>query len=55
MGQGEAHTVKNNDTPGKFLSQGIPMWIIKALALTIQKVLAKLKFSKNGSRSEGKT
>ena len=23
MGQGEAHRVKNNDTPGKYLSQGI--------------------------------
>ena len=30
------------------------MWKIKALALTVQKLLAKLKFSKNGSNSNVK-
>ena len=31
------HSVKNNGTHGKFLSQGILMWNIKALALTVKK------------------
>ena len=34
MSQGE----KNNDTHGKVLSQGIFMWTIKALALTVEKL-----------------
>ena len=34
-------------------SQGILMWNMKALALTVQKLLARLKFSKNGSNSKG--
>ena len=46
--QGQGHRVKNNCTNGKVLSQGILMRNIKALALTVQKLLAKLKFSKNG-------
>ena len=35
MGQtpSQGHMVKNNGTQGKFLSQGIFMWNIKALAL----------------------
>ena len=44
MGQG--HSVKNNGTHGKVLSQGIFMWNIKALALTVQKLLARLKFQR---------
>ena len=55
--QGQGHRVKNNDTYGKVLSPGILMWNIKALALTVQKLLAKLKFSKIGltpkPRSQG--
>ena len=43
--------LKNNGTHGKVLSQGILMWNIKALALTVQKVLARLKFSKNGYKN----
>ena len=56
--QGQGHRVKHNGTLGKVLSQEILMWNIKALALTVQKLLARLKFSKNGSnykvRSQGK-
>ena len=32
-------------------SQGIFIWNIKALSLTVQKLLARLQFSKNGSNS----
>ena len=39
---------KNNGTHGKVLSQGILMWNIKALTLTVQKLLAKLKFQRGG-------
>ena len=42
--QGQGHRVKNNGTHGKVLSQGILMWNIKALAFTVQKLLARLKF-----------
>ena len=55
--QGLGHRVKYNGTLGKVLSQGILMWNIKALALTVQKLLARVKFSKNNgsrSRSQGK-
>ena len=45
---GQCHRVKNNGTHWKVLSQGILMWNIKALALTVQKLLARLKISKNG-------
>ena len=48
--QDQGHSVKNNSTHGKVLSQGILMWNVKALALTVQKLLARLKFSKNGRR-----
>ena len=40
--------VKNNGTHGKVLSQGIFMWNIRALALTIQKLLTRLKFQRGG-------
>ena len=52
--QGQGHCVKNNGTHGKVLSQGILTWNIKALALNVQKLLARLKFSKNGSNSKVK-
>ena len=52
--QGQGHGVKKNGTHGKVLSQGILMGNIKALALTVQKLLARLKFSKNGSYSKVK-
>ena len=45
---GQCHTVKNNGTHGKVLSQGIFMCNIKALALTVQKLLARLKFQRGG-------
>ena len=41
--QGQGHSVKNNGTHGKDLSQRIIMWNIKAIALTVQKLLARLK------------
>ena len=37
---------KNNGTHVKVLSQRIFMWNIKALALTVQKLLARLVFKK---------
>ena len=52
--QGQGHRVKNNGTHWKVLSQGILMWNIKALALTVQNLLAMSKFSKNGSNSKVK-
>ena len=42
--QAQGHSVKNNGTHRKVLSQGILMWNIKTLALTVQKLLARLKF-----------
>ena len=36
------------------LSQEIFLWNIKALALTVQKLSVRLKFSKNGSDSKVK-
>ena len=55
--QGQGHGVKNNGTHFKVLSQGILMWNIKALVITVQRFLASLKFSKKGqttrSRSHG--
>ena len=44
--QDQGHRVKNNSTHKKVLSQWILMWNIKALALTVQKLLAKLKFQR---------
>ena len=49
---GQGHMVKNNGINGKVLSQGILMEIIKAQELTVQKLFARLKFSKNGSNSK---
>ena len=46
--QGQGHNVKNNGTHGKVISQGIFMWNIQGLALTVQKLLAKLKFHRGG-------
>ena len=46
--------VKRLRTYKKISSQGIFMWNIKALALTIQKLLARLKFSKSRSNSKVK-
>ena len=40
---------KNNGTHEEVLLQGILMWNFKALALIVQKLLARLKFSQNGS------
>ena len=36
--QGQGHRVKINGTHGKVLSQGILLWYIKALALTVEKL-----------------
>ena len=45
--QGEGHKIKkNNGTHGKVLSQGIFILNIKALALTVQRLLARLQFLK---------
>ena len=46
--QGQGHRVNNNGIYGKVLSPGILMWNIKALALTVQKLLARLNFSNIG-------
>ena len=46
--------VKNVGMRGKVLSQEILVWNIKALVLTVQKVLARLKFSKNRPNSKVK-
>ena len=51
---GQGHKVKNNGTQGKVLSQGILKRNIKALALTVQKLLARLKFQRGG-QNEGMT
>ena len=46
--------VKRLSTYKNISSQGIFMWNIKALALTIQRFLETLKFLKNGSNSKVK-
>ena len=46
--------VKRFSTNKKILSQGIFMWNMKTLALTVQKLLARLKFSKSKSNSKVK-
>ena len=46
--------VNRFSTNKKILSLGTFIRNIKALALTVQKLLAKLKFSKNGSNSKVK-
>ena len=52
--QGQGHRVKNNNTHEKVLSRGIFLWNIKALELIVKKLLARLKFSKNGLNSKVK-
>ena len=49
---GQGHKDKYLDTSKKILSQEILMCNMKSLALTVQKLLARLKFSKNGSNSK---
>ena len=39
---------QNNGINGRVLEQGILMWNIKAVALTVQKLLARLKFQRGG-------
>ena len=48
--EGHGHRIKNNGTYGKVLSQGIFLLNIKALALTVQKLSARFKFSKMDER-----
>ena len=52
--KGQGHRVRNNGTHGKVLSLGSLMWNINDLALTAQKLLARLMFSKNKSNSKVK-
>ena len=56
--QDQGHRYKNNGTLEKLLSQGITMRNIKALALTVHKLVARLNFTKMGQtprlRSQGK-
>ena len=52
--QGKGHKVKIGGTHEKALSHRIFMQNIKALALSVQKLLARLMFSKNGSNSKVK-
>ena len=51
---GQSHKDKYLDTSRKILSQEMLMCIMKALALTVQNLLARLKFSKNESNSKVK-
>ena len=51
---GEGHKDKYLNTSRKILSQERLTCNIKALALTVQKLLARLKFSKNRSNSKVK-
>ena len=44
---------KNVGTYEKVSSQGILLWNMRAQALTVQKLLAKLKFKKKGSIFQG--
>ena len=46
--QGQGHRVKNDGTHVNVLSQGILMLNIKALALTFQKLLTRIKFQRGG-------
>ena len=50
--QGQGHRVKDNSNHGKVFSQEILMPNIRALTLSVQKLLARLKFSENGSNSK---
>ena len=51
---GQGHKDKYLDTSRKILSQEMLRCNMKALTLTVQKLLARLKFSKNGSNSRVK-
>ena len=53
--QGQGHRVKNNGTQGKVLSQGILNDMLKALALTVQKLLARFKFQRRGQNDDKNT
>jgi hypothetical protein len=53
--QGKGHKVKNFGTHGKVLSQGILMWNIKALALTIPKLEPRFKFLADDGKTEWHT
>ena len=44
---------KINDTHGKVLSQGILMWNIRSLALTVQKLFSKVKVFKKWVKLQG--
>ena len=50
QGQGQGHNVKNTSAHGMVYSRRIFMWNIKALALTVQKLLTRFKFSKRSSK-----
>ena len=50
--QSRGQRVKYNGTHGKDLSQGIVMWIIKALSLTVQRLLARLKSQRGVHNTE---
>ena len=52
--QGHGHNVKNVNTYGKVLSFKIFIWYSKALALTVEKLLVRLKFSKKWAKLQGK-
>ena len=49
----QGNKVKNNGTHEKILSEEILMWNIKDLALTVQKLLAMLKFKKKWVKPQG--
>ena len=51
---GQGHKDKYMDTSGKIFLREMLMYNMKALALTVQKLLARLKFSKNKSYSKVK-
>ena len=51
---GLGHKDKYMDNSRKNFRREMLMYKIKALALTVQKLIARLKFSKNGSNSRVK-
>ena len=51
MDQSQGYRVKNIGNHGKILSQGILVWNLKALTLTVQKLLARLKFQRGGQNN----
>ena len=53
--QSQGHSVINKSTLWKVLSQGILTWNIKVVALTVQKLLARLKFHRGGQNDRTKT